>query len=154
MQFYFFDTSALIKYYAKETGSQWVKNLCDSSLKEDIYIAVITQVEVISAIAGKKKQNGITVQDAERAYNRFTIDLGKKYNIIEFNDGVVTSAVRFAWRYQLRGYDAVQLASVYELNTLCKKSSIPAARLISSDKDLNNAARTEGITVEDPNNYP
>lgn len=54
----------------------------------------------------------------------------------------------------LRGYDAVQLAAGRELNTLCNAFSLPPVTFVSADFELNAAAASEGLIVENPNNYP
>lgn len=50
MPAYFFDSSALVKRFASETGSEWVVGLLRPSAKNKIYIARITSVEVIAAV--------------------------------------------------------------------------------------------------------
>jgi predicted nucleic acid-binding protein len=47
---YFFDSSALVKRYAAETGSSWVGQVTDPKSGNKIYITTITGVEVISAL--------------------------------------------------------------------------------------------------------
>jgi hypothetical protein len=53
----------------------------------------------------------------------------------------------------LRGYDAMQLATALEVNTLRIVSGLPPLTLVSADVELNAAAIAEGLTVEDPNAY-
>jgi predicted nucleic acid-binding protein len=52
---YFFDSSALVKRFARETGTAWVINLFKPASGNRIYIARITYVEVISAIVRRVK---------------------------------------------------------------------------------------------------
>jgi len=54
----------------------------------------------------------------------------------------------------LRGYDAVQLAAALELNMLYKAGGLPPILFISADTQLNAAAITEGLLVDDPNTHP
>ncbi|WP_323251150.1 hypothetical protein [Spirulina sp. CCNP1310] len=56
--------------------------------------------------------------------------------------------------YALRGYDAVQLASGRELNILCLTNNLPVVNFVSADNDLNQCALSEGLVIENPNNYP
>jgi hypothetical protein len=56
--------------------------------------------------------------------------------------------------YGLRGYDAVQLAAALDVNTSYHAAGLPTITLISADAELNAAATSEGLTVENPNNYP
>jgi uncharacterized protein len=50
MAIYFIDSSALVKRYISETGSGWVLGLFDPTLKNEVFIAAITAVEIIAAI--------------------------------------------------------------------------------------------------------
>jgi hypothetical protein len=54
----------------------------------------------------------------------------------------------------LRGYDAVQLAAGREINALCIASSLPPVIFVSADDELNAAAASEGLLIENPNDYP
>ena len=51
MATYFFDSSALVKYYVNEVGSAWVESLIDAQPPNEIVIAQITGVEVIAALS-------------------------------------------------------------------------------------------------------
>jgi uncharacterized protein len=67
-------------------------------------------------------------------------------------------AIQVAETYQLRGYDAMQLAAALQVgNKLLARGVITPSfsyALISADAELNNAATLEGMTVDDPNNHP
>ena len=75
MAAYFLDSSALVKRYATETASAWVENLTDPRSGNRIYVAAITHVEVIAAIARKKKGLLLSATDAAAAIGRFENDL-------------------------------------------------------------------------------
>jgi uncharacterized protein len=48
---YFFDSSAIVKRYLIETGTAWVGSITDLAAGNKVYLARVTLVEVISAIA-------------------------------------------------------------------------------------------------------
>jgi predicted nucleic acid-binding protein len=50
---YYMDSSALVKRYANETGSLWVRSLTDPQAGHDLFTAHITGIEVVAAIARK-----------------------------------------------------------------------------------------------------
>jgi len=54
----------------------------------------------------------------------------------------------------LRGYDAIQLATALELINRFAANKLPSIIFISADNHLNQAAQTEGLTVDNPNNHP
>jgi len=153
MAMYFLDSSALVKRYIRETGSDWVCNLFDPSLGNQFFIAAIAGVEIISAITRRAKNGSINVADAIAIRNQFKQDFQAEYQIIEISENIINSAIFIAEFYALGGYDAVQLASGRELNMLCITNGLTLINFISADNDLNTAALSEGLIVENPNNY-
>lgn len=71
MAVYFFDSSALVKRFARETGTAWVINLFKPASGNRIYIARITYVEVVSAIVRRVKGNSLRPFDGAKALTRF-----------------------------------------------------------------------------------
>ncbi len=67
MAAYFFDSSALVKRYATESGTEWVKALLSPAAGNRIYVARITEVETVAALARKKRGGHITPADATAA---------------------------------------------------------------------------------------
>lgn len=59
-----------------------------------------------------------------------------------------------ARKHGLRAYDAVQLTVSLEVNRLNQDAGFGPVRLISSDRELTNAAIAEGMAVDDPNAHP
>jgi hypothetical protein len=51
---YFVDSSALVKRYVVETGTAWVRAITRRTPSTHIYIALITPVEVTSAVARRR----------------------------------------------------------------------------------------------------
>ncbi|QTA80893.1 PIN domain-containing protein [Desulfonema limicola] len=56
---YFFDTSALIKLYHDETGTEDLSNMIDDEYP-DIVISDLTTIEIVSAFAKKVRMNEIS----------------------------------------------------------------------------------------------
>ena len=48
---YFLDTSTVVKRYVHETGTAWVQALTDPAAGHFLYVARITDVEMIAAVA-------------------------------------------------------------------------------------------------------
>jgi predicted nucleic acid-binding protein len=65
MAFYYFDTSALVKYYITEPGSDWVRLIIDERVAEThqplhyIFVAEITHVEVAAGLAAIERAHRI-----------------------------------------------------------------------------------------------
>lgn len=153
MAVYFFDSSAIVKRYVQETGTQWVNSFIDPAAGNDIYLARITGVEVISALVRRGREGAISSQDAATALVKFRKDFNSEYQALEMTASVLIRAMSLAEVHALRGYDAVQLAAALEVNDFCLAAGLPACPLISADISLNVAAVAEGLTVDDPNKH-
>ena len=154
MAVYFFDTSAIVKRYASETGSIWVQNITDPASGSIIYLARITEVEVVSAITRRLREGSLSASDAALGITTFSYDFLHHYRVIEIVPELTNRAVSIVQVYALRAYDAVQLASALEINTERIASGAPSVALISADAALNAAAIAEGLAVDDPNAHP
>jgi uncharacterized protein len=154
MSAYFFDSSALVKRYIIEAGSKWVISLLKPSANNTIFIAQIAGVEVTSAIARRRKGLKITPIEAKKSILRFQKDFQFRFFQKSLSPSLVELAMQFADQYELRGYDAVQLASAIESDKLRQTNGLSSIIFVSADNALNSAAQLEGLTVDNPNNYP
>ena len=71
MAAYFFDASALVKRFVKETGTTWVANLLRPSRQNTIYISRITTVEVVAALTRRSGSGDLSNIRANMAIRRF-----------------------------------------------------------------------------------
>ncbi len=111
MPSYFFDSSATVKRYAIESGSKWVFGILRPSAGNTIFVARITGAETVAALARKRKGNRLTVDQAAKAINRFQRHFALRYQKVTITDNIISSAMNYADKYELRGYDAVQFAA-------------------------------------------
>lgn len=154
MAVYFFDSSAIVKRYLIETGTTWVSSIADLASGNEIYLARITFVEVISAIVRKARGPGLSLSGATKAIEAFRHDFENEYSLVELTPALIESAGDLAIFHALRAYDAVQLAAALEINSVLKSGGAAPITLISADGALNDGAIAEGIAVDDPNSHP
>ena len=154
MAIYFIDSSALVKRYISEIGSAWVLGLFDPTLKNEVFIAAITGVEIIAAITRRSRSGSISITDANLIRNQFKTDFQQEYQIVEITDTIINSGMVLSESYGLRGYDAIQLAAGRAINSLCIANGLPSIIFVSADNELNAAVVSEGLIIENPNNYP
>ena len=161
MAVYFFDTSALVKRYVSEPGSAWVCHLTDPKSANKIYITAITGVEMIAAIMRKLRDTKIPIvlADAKRAIADFRNDFSNQYEVFSIADSLVQKAMGLPEIHQLRAYDALQLAAALVISDQSTQqgiagTGIPPLILIASDDELLDAARNEGLAVDDPRMHP
>lgn len=64
----YFDTSALLKQYVVETGSQWVNNFLSSSSTPVVFTSVMTSVEATCAFA-RRLREGVLSPDCIRVFH-------------------------------------------------------------------------------------
>jgi predicted nucleic acid-binding protein len=151
---FFCDSSAIVKRYVNETGSNFVDGLTDLKSGNVILLARITRVEVTSAIARRLKNASLTTAAAQNALAAFQHDLTNNYFTVEITPVLLSSAMSLATKHALRGYDAVQLAAALETNDERIANTLTPLTLLSADTELNAAAQAEGLNIENPNNYP
>jgi predicted nucleic acid-binding protein len=150
---YFFDTSALVKSYATETGTAWVTALLDPANRNRIFMAQITGAELIAALKRKQRGQHITATDFATAATQFRLDFTGRFRTIEISSGLITEAMTLAERYALRGYDAVQLAAALSANSRRIARGLAPLILITADLELLSAGAAEGLTTDDPNTH-
>lgn len=151
MATYFFDSSALAKRYVTEVGTVWVQTLTDPAARNDVYVARITLVELVSAIARRKRNGDLTPGAAAAALSDVRADFVSGYQVIEVTSALVAQAATLAEKHTLRGNDAVQLAAALEVNAAYVSAGQSSVTLISADFDLNTSGASEGLSVDDPN---
>jgi predicted nucleic acid-binding protein len=151
---YFFDTSALVKRHVIEVGSAWVRSLVRARAAHDLYIARITAVEVTSAITRRQHSGHLSRAQAGAMLAHFRRHFTQRYHVIELTPALFDDAMWAAREHRLRAYDAVQLAVVLHLHRRHEDAGLGSVVLVSADTALNDAARVEGLAVEDPGTHP
>ena len=136
----FFDTSALIKRYVSEAGSQKVDELFDTA--SQIVISPITKIESISCIRRLQEENLISVEDFNRLKNEIEFDF-KFFTVLSLHQTIEDKAISLIEKYQLKTLDSIQLASC-----LSQKDIIHS--FVVSDTKLKRCALSENINVIDP----
>lgn len=150
------DTSALAKRYVAEPGSAWVRTLTDPASGNSIAIGNITRVEIGAALARRQRnpRNRMSIADRDALVRLFDRHVAQEYLTVDTVPAVIDLANHLTQQHQLQGYDAVQLASALTLNTQLLTAGLPALTLVSSDRELLQAANAAGLTTDDPMLHP
>lgn len=133
----YLDSSALVKRYVKEKGSEKV-NLVSSS--DTVVTSKITYAEILSGLSRKRREKCIGEKDFQTAIERFEIDW-EILIIIELQDELLPIIKNLLLSYTLKGADAIHLASCLWF----KKNIKEDVTFVASDKPLINIAIEEGI---------
>lgn len=153
MTTYYLDTSALIKRYVQESGTDWIRNLIAPPTNHTLLTARITMIEVYSALARRKREGSVPAADCAVAAQAFAVHSVTEYDFIELDLRLVAVARELLERHPLRAYDAVQLASALIAHETLQAASLPQLRFLSADESLNTIATAEGLVVDNPNLY-
>ena len=102
MAVYFLDSSALVKRYAQETGSAWIALLTDPQAGHHFYLARITAVEVVAAVARRQRGGAFSAVDAA-ALADCADDLAHQYRQVDITSRLITQAIELAKTYALPG---------------------------------------------------
>lgn len=154
MTVYFFDSSGIVKRYVSEVGTAWVRGLTDPASGNDLYIAALTGVEVVSAVTRRLRRGEVSSPDAATAITDFRAHYASVYPLLRASPVILAHAMNLVGEYSLRAYDAVQLATALQVRARCLLESIPGPLFISADAALNAAASAEGLAVDDPGAHP
>ena len=154
MTAYFLDSSALVKRYVPETGSAWIRALSVPDIGNSLIIARITWVELRSAIARRQREDSLTPTDATLIIQRFYSDLNNQYQVVELNQALAERAGQLVSQYPLRAYDAVQLASVLQIQPTFATTQSTQLIFLTADNRLSTIAIAVGLLTDNPNNHP
>ena len=142
---YFFDTSALIKIYHIETGSDGVLDIYNSV--NTITISELSKIEFLSTISKKYREKEINEETLEAVISKFEEDLKNKFKLFRFSSLVLdesrTLIKKHAKDFSLKTIDSIQLAF---FKTYCEDEEV----FVCADKKLVKVAELEGFTVMVP----
>lgn len=149
----FFDSSALVKAYVAENGTDWVRAILNDP-QYSITISALAEVEVTSALTRRFNEGDLTRIELDQACDELGRDCAT-YSLVNVTTQILKAAVVNARNHSVRAYDAVQLASAITVRDtlLVTKGNSINFTLVSADNSLNDAARLDGVPVQDPNTY-
>jgi predicted nucleic acid-binding protein len=152
---YYLDTSALVKYYIVEMGTDWVRSLVDrrdaGQWVDVVSTSTLTWAEMISAFSRRYRSKGISANWYAALIDRFLTDGRTHYSRLPVNDAIVNQAIELIRRHPLRAYDAVQLATALRLDQVLRDNRLLPVTFVSADGALCDVAKAEGLAAANPN---
>ena len=152
MGHHYFDSSALVKRYVAETGTNWINGLCAIAAGHTLYTVRISGAEIVAALFRRAREGALAVSDAQSAATQFKADFRNRYQIVEITERLIDLAMTMA-RSILYADMTLFLAAALELQTARDIVSLSAITFVCADDKLNVAAVAEGLLVENPNTY-
>jgi predicted nucleic acid-binding protein len=136
----FCDTSALLKLFIDEQGSESMINARSSS--KGIAVCRITWAESMAALAQRTRFKGTNHSRLAQARSMFE-QAWPGFVIADITQPLVERAGVFAEAFALRGYDSVQLAAAHQLH---EQFALPLT-FACFDRRLNQAAKLLQLEV-------
>jgi len=150
MTTYYLDSSAVVKRYVAEVGSNWVRDICQD-VRNAIFISELALAEVSSAFARRYRNGEITNANRQNYLDLFIHDCAQSYQMMPAARPSIDRAVDLTQQHYLRGYDAVQLACALAANDSLVTLGLPPLIFVSADDDLIAAAGVQHLRTENPN---
>lgn len=146
---YFFDTSALVKRYRTEAGTDAVDTLFADAASTFV-ISRLGIVETISALALKVRSGELSMDDYALTRKKFLGDVAQRnFTVVRLLVAHYRNAERLIDRHaptqRFRTLDALQLSTASELR---RQGRIDA--FVCADQPLCEVAASEGLTVVNP----
>lgn len=95
MAAYFFDSSALVKRYTRETGTAWIVSLFRRVAGNRLYVMRLAEVEVVAAFTRRVRGKSLTAATADKATLRFERELANRYSIVEVSPTLLPKPKRW-----------------------------------------------------------
>ena len=136
----YLDTSSLVKLYVEEEGSEAVR----SQVSRAAFVAtsMIAYVEARAAFARKRREGGLSEAEYARVLDEFGREWGT-YLAVEVSEAIVTVAGDLAEGHDLRGFDAMHLASALALRDKMQSPVVFSC----ADRRLTEAAGALGLDI-------
>ncbi len=149
MAIFYLDTSALVKRYKTEEGSETVDYLYNNLPSgHSLSISFLTVLEFVSAIRRLLKEGNITDEEFRDVLSTFSQEV-EPFLIKSIDDKIVADALTYVTRHGLRSADSIQLATVMELRGIMEGVG-ESVIFVCDDEELAKAGRVENLEVINP----
>ena len=142
----YLDTSALLKLYIEEDGTERVARAVEEADDGRALILDLAPLEARSAVRRRQREGDIAGADADRVLRQIEDDAAALFLVQPSSSAVIEEAARLIDRHPLRAYDALQLAGCL---VVCDVMPDPVT-FVCADTRLCEAAGREGLAASNP----
>ena len=139
------DTSALVKRYIQESGSNEVISVMEKA--EFVGASILTKIEMSSAISKALRLKWLNADEAEEAWQAFQLEW-PTFTRLMVSSPMIERASKLAWDHGLRGYDASHLSTA----VIWQETLETPVTLATFDRELWETSKRIGISVW-PDNF-
>lgn len=136
----YFDTSAIVKFYISEIGSEEVREIFD--LSDVLATSSISYIETISIFTRINNEKKLSDSDYKNLISNFKKDWEDLF-VLKIDNIIIKTAGQFIESYKIKGYDSVHLASAVIFSQCINKT----INFCCYDKKLNEAALNENLNI-------
>ena len=141
MSLLYLDTSAWLKLYVEETGTDLITDAVDGA--EIVCTHLLAYTELRAALARAERKQRIASADRRRIVQAIDSHW-PSMNIVQPTETLIRRAADLSERHALRGFDSIHLAAGEALAL----QVMPVSTLFASfDRKLNQAAKALGLAV-------
>lgn len=152
MYYFYFDASALVKRYTRESGSDKIFFLFGNVPLERLLCLTIGAIEVFWICIRKRNDGRITASQFTQATGHLeyeVINTQSNLKTISVPDALVWNSMNLIETHSLNSVDAMVLRSALDIATELSNTDDTLV-LVASDQRLLRAARTEGLATFNP----
>ena len=152
MYYFYFDASALVKRYTRESGSDKMLFLFGNVPLTRLLCLTIGAIEVFWICIRKRNDGRITAGEFTQATGHLeyeVINTQSGFKTLSVPDSLVWNSMNLIATHSLNSVDAIVLRSALDTETELRNAGNTLV-LVASDQRLLRAARTEGLQVFNP----
>lgn len=146
MIYYFFDSSALIKRYHAEAGTEKTDELF-AQQDNKIVKSSLALSEITSALNRKKNEGKINPELLQDILNEFYREVLERFTVISLDDSLIPHSIELILNRNLRTLDSLQLNAALSVFQLLSEMKFI---FVCADKKLLEAATHEGLVTLNP----
>lgn len=146
MSVHYLETSALVKMYFVEHGTDAMLRLFQDHAADQFVVLALTKVEAQSALRRRERAHELPSRIAEEVAYLFANHFENRFASQSVDDAVILRACALTDKYNLTTLDALQLAGFLVISD---KHPAEGVDFISADQQLLRAAEREGADVVD-----
>lgn len=146
MSCYFLDSTAFVKLFVQEAGTDTIIRLMEATEDNRKLISAGTPLEVYAALKRREREGGISHEDSEAARNILRVEAARMVQQ-PLNPAVLEAARQVLDRHELRSAEALQLGAAVVAREMFQGLEI---KFVSSDGRLLEAAKGERFETLNP----
>jgi predicted nucleic acid-binding protein len=144
----YLDTSALVKLYVQEQGTELMLRLAHPDANHQLAILSLARLEFRAAVRRRAKLGDFEPLVADSLLMSFAQHLATVFQVQPINDAVLEEASGLIDRHGIRAYDAIQLGGCLALRDTVRGEL--EVQFVCADHQLLSAATNEGVPTIEP----